>query len=107
MEHQESTCTDLLEDDDRGHSANSYSDVDSRPWHSGCNVEGRMEGVRLNVTGLVFVWVAVACMYPSARIAGRQYKNAIIVCYWYVCGRKQCPCPWFESDVLGRNRNKE
>jgi len=66
-----------------------------------------MEGVRLNVTGLVLVESQSRRMHPSARITGRQYKNAIIVVIGVYVERKQCPCPWFESDVLGRNRNKE
>jgi hypothetical protein len=55
MGYQESTCTDLLEDYDRGHSADGYSNVDSGSWHSGSKVEARrmVEGVGFNGTGLV------------------------------------------------------
>lgn len=38
-----------------------------------------MEGVRLNVTALVFCVGRSRVVCTSARITGRQYKNAIIV----------------------------
>ena len=81
MEYQESTCTDLLEDYDRGHGPNGYSDIDSRSWHLGSNVEaGRMEGVRLNVTDLVLVSVAVASYVAPLR---PDHGPAVEICYYW------------------------
>ena len=83
MEYQESTCTDLLEDYDRGHSADGYSNVDSGSWHSGSKVEvGRMvEGVRLNVTW--FSSIAGQSSYVAPLRP--DHGPAVEKCYYLVC----------------------